>query len=92
MTMLYNGVFVLLLVVTYANRAKKIGSSSIRLYQEYQHMVELVPRMANLWWIIDDAEREIVFELHVQTVGWFGFGISPGNSTCISSFNTQKFL
>ena len=61
---------------------KNAGGSSIRPYQTYQHMSELVPNIADLWWTIDDAEREIVFELHVQTLGWFGFGISPGKFQC----------
>ncbi|CAF3437207.1 unnamed protein product [Rotaria sp. Silwood2] len=32
--------------------------------------MELKPNLANLWWTVDNAEREITFELHIKTTGW----------------------
>jgi hypothetical protein len=54
-------------------------SSPIPPFIKYKHTVELQQNVADLWWTIDDVDLEITFELHVQTTGWIGFGISPGN-------------
>ncbi|CAF1144593.1 unnamed protein product [Adineta ricciae] len=45
-------------------------------FTEYKHSTELQVNISDLWWTIDDAEREIVFELHVKTTGWIALGIS----------------
>ncbi|CAF0896092.1 unnamed protein product [Adineta ricciae] len=52
-------------------------SSPIQPFTEYKHSTELQANISDLWWTIDDAEREIVFELHVKTTGWIALGISP---------------
>lgn len=60
---------------------KCIGiSSSIQTFTSYKHSVELQHGIADLWWTIDDAEKEIVFELHVKSTGWIALGISPGKN------------
>ena len=53
-------------------------SSPIRPFSTYEHSIELEQGIADLWWMIDDGEREITFEFHVKTIGWIGLGISPG--------------
>jgi hypothetical protein len=53
-------------------------SSPLRPFTTYNHAVELAPNVADLWWTVDDAETEIVFELHIKTIGWIALGISPG--------------
>ena len=55
-------------------------SSPIRPFSTYKHSVELEKGIADLWWMIDDAEREITFDFHVKTTGWIGLGISPGRN------------
>ncbi|CAF4482771.1 unnamed protein product, partial [Rotaria sp. Silwood2] len=52
-------------------------SSSISPFIQYKHSIELEDNVADLWWTLDDAEREITFELHVKTTGWISLGISP---------------
>ena len=56
-------------------------SSPIQPRSNYKYSTELDANIADLWWTIDDAEREITFELHVKTTGWVGLGISPGRFT-----------
>lgn len=53
-------------------------SSPIRTFSTYKHSIELEHGIADLWWTIDDVEREIIFEYHAKTTGWIGLGISPG--------------
>ncbi|CAF1272849.1 unnamed protein product [Rotaria magnacalcarata] len=43
----------------------------------YKYSTVLQDNVADLWWTVDDAEREITFELHVKTMGWISLGISP---------------
>ncbi|CAF1026501.1 unnamed protein product [Rotaria sp. Silwood1] len=52
-------------------------SSPIPPFTTYKHSTELQANVADLWWTIDDAEREILFEMHVKTTGWIALGISP---------------
>ena len=58
-------------------------SSPIRPLATYKHSTELESNIADLWWTIDDNQREITFELHVKTTGWIALGISPGTFTLI---------
>jgi hypothetical protein len=53
-------------------------SSRIQPLANYKYSTELENNVADLWWTIDDNEREITFELHVKTTGWIALGISPG--------------
>ena len=53
-------------------------SSPIQPFGDYKHSTELQANISDLWWTVDDAEREIIFELHVRTTGWIALGISPG--------------
>ncbi|CAF4698174.1 unnamed protein product, partial [Rotaria socialis] len=52
-------------------------SSSISPFINYKYSTVLQDNVADLWWTVDDAEREITFELHVKTMGWISLGISP---------------
>jgi len=52
-------------------------SSPLQPFITYDHSIELGPAIADLWWTVDDAEREITFELHIKTTGWIALGISP---------------
>ncbi|CAF4000838.1 unnamed protein product [Rotaria sordida] len=52
-------------------------SSPIQPFTTYKHSTELQQGIADLWWTIDDAEQEIIFELHVKSTGWIGLGLSP---------------
>lgn len=53
-------------------------SSPIQPFGEYKHSIELQANISDLWWTVDNAEREIIFELHMKTTGWIAVGISPG--------------
>ena len=64
--------------------------SPLRPFATYRHSVELQKDFADLWWSVDGAEREIVFELHVRTTGWIALGISPG-STLIFDLTKNDF-
>ncbi len=55
-------------------------SSPIPPLSTHKNSAELQSNVADLWWTIDDAEREITFELHIQTTGWIALGISPGKN------------
>ena len=55
-------------------------SSPIQPLTTYKHSTELQRDIADLWWTIDDAERDITFELHVKSTGWIALGISPGEN------------
>ncbi|CAF4698142.1 unnamed protein product [Rotaria socialis] len=35
----------------------------------------------DLWWTIDDTEKEITFELHIKSTGWIALGISPDENS-----------
>ncbi|UJR14303.1 hypothetical protein I4U23_001293 [Adineta vaga] len=49
----------------------------IQPFVTYKYSAELQENIADLWWTIDDAEREITFELHIKSTGWIALGISP---------------
>ncbi len=53
-------------------------SSPIPPLGNHKYSSELESNVADLWWTIDDAKKEIVFELHIKTTGWIALGISPG--------------
>ena len=55
-------------------------SSPIQPVTSYKHSIELQANIADLWWTVDDAERHITFELHIQSTGWIALGISPGKT------------
>jgi hypothetical protein len=67
-------IFFYLLIINTGNGL----SSSIQPFTNYQYSIELESNVADLWWTVDDTEREIIFELHVKTTGWIALGISPG--------------
>ncbi|CAF2851989.1 unnamed protein product [Rotaria sp. Silwood2] len=52
-------------------------SSPLAPFTTYKHSIELQKNVADLWWTVDDNEREITFELHMNTTGWIALGISP---------------
>ncbi|CAF3656855.1 unnamed protein product [Rotaria sp. Silwood1] len=52
-------------------------SSPVYPFATYKHSVELQVNVADLWWTVNDAETEVVFELHINTTGWIALGISP---------------
>ncbi|CAF3285978.1 unnamed protein product [Rotaria sp. Silwood2] len=52
-------------------------SSPIPPYTNYTYATELQPSFADLWWSIDNLQKEITFEFHVNTTGWIALGISP---------------
>ncbi|CAF1357457.1 unnamed protein product [Didymodactylos carnosus] len=54
-------------------------SSPVRPFTTHKHSTELQADIADLWWTVDDAETEIIFELHIKTTGWIALGISPVN-------------
>jgi hypothetical protein len=62
-------------------------SSPIQPFTTYKHSVELQVNVADLWWTVNDAEQEIIFELHVKTTGWIALGISPGRTIRIAYRN-----
>ncbi|CAF4431727.1 unnamed protein product, partial [Rotaria sp. Silwood2] len=66
----------LILLLVIVNKSNGI-SSPIKPFTTYKHSAELQTNVADLWWIVDDAEREIIFEFHVKTTGWIALGISP---------------
>lgn len=53
-------------------------SSSLTLYTTYTNKIEVESHNLSVWWTVDEIKKEILFEYHVQTTGWIGFGISPG--------------
>ena len=53
-------------------------ASPISPYINYTYFTEMLNNVADLWWNVDEATREIVFELHVKTTGWIALGVSPG--------------
>jgi hypothetical protein len=69
--------FVLLLIIV--ENSNEI-SSPIKPFTTYKHSAELQKNIADLWWTVDDAELEIIIELHVKTTGWIALGISPGRA------------
>ncbi|CAF5168345.1 unnamed protein product, partial [Rotaria sp. Silwood1] len=52
-------------------------SSPIQPFTTYKHSTTLQQDIADLWWTVDDAEQEIMFELHIKSTGWIALGISP---------------
>ncbi len=55
-------------------------SSPIQPFTKYKYSTELQANIADLWWTVNEAQQDIIFELHVKTTGWIAFGISPGTS------------
>ena len=53
-------------------------TSPIQPYINYTYSIELQNNVADLWWTVNEAKQDIVFELHVNTTGWIALGISPG--------------
>jgi hypothetical protein len=53
-------------------------TSPIRPYANYTYSIELWNNVADLWWTVDEAKQDILFELHINTTGWIALGISPG--------------
>ena len=66
-------------------------SSPVQPFTTYKHSIELQANVADLWWTVNDAEREIIFELHVKTTGWIALGISPGRAIRID-YHNKNFL
>ncbi len=52
-------------------------SSPLKPFATYKHTTQLEADIADLWWTVDDNDREITFELHIKTTGWIALGISP---------------
>lgn len=69
--------FELLISLILINKCNGI-SSPLTPFMDYKHSIELEPKIADLWWTIDDSEKEIIFEYHVKSTGWIALGISPG--------------
>jgi hypothetical protein len=55
-------------------------SSPIEPFTNYSNVVELQANVADLFWTVDNDKQEITFELHINTTGWIGLGISPGKN------------
>jgi hypothetical protein len=53
-------------------------TSPLSTFATYQHSTALKENVADLWWTVNDTEKEIIFELHVKSTGWVALGISPG--------------
>jgi hypothetical protein len=53
-------------------------SSPITPFATYNHSVELLANVSDLWWTVDETNQMIFFELHTKTTGWIALGISPG--------------
>ncbi|CAF0867444.1 unnamed protein product [Adineta steineri] len=51
-------------------------SSPIRQFTTYRNATELMKNVADLWWTVNDVDKEITFELHVKTTGWVALGIA----------------
>ncbi|CAF1481989.1 unnamed protein product [Rotaria sordida] len=51
-------------------------SSPIQPFSEYESAIELEPNMIDLHWTAN--EEEIVFELHMKTLGWIALGLRGG--------------
>jgi hypothetical protein len=54
-------------------------SSPLKPYTTYRYSTPFETNIADLWWTVDEPNKEITFELHVKTTGWIALGISPGN-------------
>jgi hypothetical protein len=53
-------------------------TSPIQPFTTYEYSTELWNNIADLWWSVDEAKQDILFELHIKTTGWIALGISPG--------------
>ncbi len=53
-------------------------TSPIQPFTNYKYSTELRTNVADLWWTVNEAEQDIIFELHINTTGWIALGISPG--------------
>jgi hypothetical protein len=58
---LKSAVSVLLLI----DKCNGISSPLLR-YRTYKNSIELESNIVDLWWTIDDLEKEIIFEFHVK--------------------------
>ena len=67
-------------------------SSPIQPLANFKYSAELENNVADLWWTIDDNQREITFELHVKTTGWIALGISPGKFILYNFYWLELFL
>ncbi|CAF1066644.1 unnamed protein product, partial [Rotaria sordida] len=54
-------------------------SSPLRQFSTYRNVTELIDNIAELWWTVNEVNKEITFELHVKTTGWIGLGIALDN-------------
>lgn len=73
---MYTTVISLVLIVI--ERSYGISSPLIP-FTNYSYSISMQENISDLWWNINRAEQEILFEFHVKTIGWIAFGISPGN-------------
>ena len=71
-----SSIILLLLVVHKSNEI----SSPLQPHTTYRYSTELQRNVADLWWVINEIQQEIIFELHIKTTGWIALGISPGIS------------
>lgn len=62
-------------------------ASPLQLRGVYDHTIELERDVAQLWWTVNDAGQDILFEFHVKTTGWIALGISPGRKLVILNMN-----
>ena len=53
-------------------------SSPIQTFANYKHYAKFQANVAELWWTVNDTNKEIIFELHIKSTGWIALGISPG--------------
>ncbi|CAF1224031.1 unnamed protein product [Rotaria sp. Silwood1] len=74
---MFNCVFMLLSIWLIVINTCTGISSPIQPFTTYKHSTTLQQDIADLWWTVDDAEQEIMFELHIKSTGWIALGISP---------------
>ena len=65
-------------------------SSPLKTFTDYTYSSELKSNVADLWWTVDAARKEITFELHIKSTGWIALGISPGLSTLFFIIHTNS--
>jgi len=51
-------------------------SSPVRQFATYRNATELMKNIADLWWTVNDIDKEVTFELHAKTTGWIALGIA----------------
>lgn len=67
-------------------------SSPLVTFTSYNHSVELQANVSDLFWSVDETKGTILFELHVKTTGWIGFGISPGKYLFVCQFSVFSYI